>query len=197
MFKHWVQEDERGNGAVGGGNPYTDTQELSRIFVAFLEKTTTTTTTTTTCSAWGESCSKDADCCGDMICCEHSTYAQFHTCHYACCFSDKDCETGYKCENYRCVVETTTTTTQTSSCKKTSCEDIDHYCSSYYGECRVKKCYCTGCSKYWECWNAWTGKNCGSYEECRNLYGTNYREASKDYVYLVDPSITSQSACEG
>ena len=35
-FLHWVQVDEEGNGALGGSNPYTDTQALSRTFVAFL-----------------------------------------------------------------------------------------------------------------------------------------------------------------
>jgi|GEM_PF-5701682 len=38
VFLHWVQVDEEGNGAVGGSNPYRDTQALSRTFVAFLRE---------------------------------------------------------------------------------------------------------------------------------------------------------------
>jgi hypothetical protein len=39
--------DEIGNSACRGGNPYSDTQALSRTFVVFLEPATTTRTTTT------------------------------------------------------------------------------------------------------------------------------------------------------
>ena len=81
-------------------------------------------------------------------------------------------------------------------CEKGSCYDIRLWYAG--GVCMVTQCTCTGCEKYWDCWNAWTGETCEpSISGCESQYGSEYIAGSNEYVYIKDPSITTQEECEG
>jgi len=83
-----------------------------------------------------------------------------------------------------------------SKCKKGSCKEVGAHWDSVRNVCIVAECRCEDCSTYWECWKAWTGIECKSYENCREKYGTEYEEATSWYVYKIDPTKNTKEKCE-
>lgn len=83
--------------------------------------------------------------------------------------------------------------TISAGCRKGICADTPN--EWYFKECIVETCSCVDCATFSECWNAWTGRECNKDEPCRDLYGTNYREAMYNTVYKIDPTKKTEAEC--